>query len=152
VHRCGLYNLLKNSTILQMSTGSFPGSSGRGVALTIHRLLAPGSSTGRFIPVPPIYVCLVSNWAAITFTLPTPHAGPLNILSRQIKKSHLCKEFQTDRSLMDWNMGWTSHCLNSRKGKRFFLLQKSTPVLEPNQPPIEWVPGVLSLSIKAAEA
>jgi len=84
-----------------MGTGSFPGSSGRGVALTTYRLLAPGSSTGRFIPVPPIYACLVSNGADITFTLPTPHAEPLNILTRQIEKSHLCKEFQTDPPLMD---------------------------------------------------
>jgi hypothetical protein len=39
----------------------------------------------------------------------------------------------------------------SQEGKEIFSSPKSTPLLEPNQPDIEWVPGVLSLSKKSSE-
>jgi hypothetical protein len=38
------------------------------------------------------------------------------------------------------------------RGKRFFLFSiTSRPVLEPTQPPIQWVAGTLSPEVKAAE-
>jgi hypothetical protein len=37
----------------------------------------------------------------------------------------------------------------SRRGMRNFLFYTlSGPVLEPSQPPIEWVPGAISLGVK----
>jgi hypothetical protein len=37
---------------------------------------------------------------------------------------------------------------NSRQQKNIFLFTKSKPDLGPTQPPIQWVPGVLSPGIK----
>jgi len=38
------------------------------------------------------------------------------------------------------------------KGKRFSLCQKSTQTSVPNQPPIQWVPGVLSREVMQPES
>jgi hypothetical protein len=48
-------------------------------------------------------------------------------------------------------MGWTIGILgfDSRRGLRIFLFTTaSRTALEPTQPPIQWVPGVLSLGVK----
>jgi hypothetical protein len=46
-----------------------------------------------------------------------------------------------------WTIGWSR--LDPRQGQRIFLLAPaSRPALRPTQPPIQWVPGVLSPGVK----
>jgi hypothetical protein len=47
------------------------------------------------------------------------------------------------------NYGMDDRIIDSRRGLGIFLFDTvSRPALEPNQPPIQWVLGVLSLGIK----
>jgi len=49
----------------------------------------------------------------------------------------------------DWNLrGWTR--FDPRQGQRIFpLISESRPALGPTQPPVQWVPGVLSPGVKS---
>jgi hypothetical protein len=53
-----------------------------------------------------------------------------------------------------WATGWTIEVLgfDSRRGLVIFLFNTaSRTALEPTQPPIQWVPGALSLGVKQAD-
>jgi hypothetical protein len=50
--------------------------------------------------------------------------------------------------------GWTTgqSGFDSRRGQRIFpLASVSRPALGPTQPPVQWVPGVLSPGVKARQ-
>jgi hypothetical protein len=55
------------------------------------------------------------------------------------------------QSVQRWATGWTIEVLgfDSRRGLGIFLFTTaSRTALEPTQPPIQWVPGALSLGVK----
>jgi hypothetical protein len=48
-----------------------------------------------------------------------------------------------------WATGWMIEGFESRQGLGIFLFATVyRPALEPTQPPIQWVPGALSLGVK----
>jgi hypothetical protein len=55
------------------------------------------------------------------------------------------------QSVQHWATGWTIGVLgfDSRRGLGIFLFTTaSRPALGPTKPPIQWIPGVLSLGVK----
>jgi hypothetical protein len=54
------------------------------------------------------------------------------------------------QSVQRWATGWTIGVLgfDSRQEMGIFLITASRTALRPTQPPIQWVPGALSLGVK----
>jgi hypothetical protein len=95
--------------------------------------LCPSSSTSRFNPLKPTLVFIIVKNSART-SKRTEQGSSVSIVS--------------DYGL---DTGWLG--FDARQGQRIFpLASVSRPVVGPTQPPIQWVPGILSPGQSAAGA
>jgi hypothetical protein len=90
---------------------------------------------------------LQNGWANRTFT----ETCTFLIIGLYMKKIRLYVRAMIAQSVQRWATGWTIGFLgfDSRRGLGIFLFTSaSITALGPTQPPIQWVPGALSLGIK----
>jgi hypothetical protein len=74
--------------------------------------------------------------------------SPSRFLSTNLKDAYIWK-YKFTSFIRVWNLGF--HSFDSRWGLGIFLFTASRTALGPIQPPIQWVPGVLSLGEKRPE-